>query len=207
MRATEGPSQPAAFAIGLDDLGQDTATAGPTPEPSLPWKVIASGGSTGRPKLIAAEQAGVVDAITPLAALLNIPSHTTMVVPGPLSHNAPFVALSIGLLLGNQRMAGAPGHRRPCDARRHGDSRSRRQASAYRRRRAGRSAFRALEGSRSHQQDAWPTGQRVRVSEAAARLKFVQRAPWRGTANACFHACSWATSRTSLRGRRGRGCR
>ena len=87
--------------LALDDLRREVETAEPTAEPSLPWKVIASGGSTGRPKLIAAQQAGVVDAITPLAALLNMPSHKTMVVPGPLSHNAPFVALSIGLLLGN----------------------------------------------------------------------------------------------------------
>jgi bile acid-coenzyme A ligase len=98
IASEDAPGRPV---LGLDDLGQETATAAPTPEPSLPWKVITSGGSTGRPKLIAAEQAGIVDAITPLAALLKMPSHTTMVVPGPLSHNAPFVALSIGLLLGN----------------------------------------------------------------------------------------------------------
>jgi bile acid-coenzyme A ligase len=75
----------------------------PSPEPfaSKAWKAIASGGSTGRPKLIVAEQAAEVELISPFADLLRAPAGATLLVPGPLSHNAPFVATSLGLLRGN----------------------------------------------------------------------------------------------------------
>jgi bile acid-coenzyme A ligase len=50
------------------------------------WKALTSGGSTGRPKLIVATRAGVVDRDNaPLRLRL------TQLVPGPLYHNAPFM--------------------------------------------------------------------------------------------------------------------
>ena len=47
---------------------------------------------------IVAEQEAVVEDITPLSALLRLPSDSTMVVPGPLSHNAPLILLASSLL-------------------------------------------------------------------------------------------------------------
>jgi len=66
------------------------------------WKVLGSGGSTGRPKLIVAESPALVEvAAAPFAALLHFPSDGSVLVTGPLSHNAPFVVTIVGLLLGN----------------------------------------------------------------------------------------------------------
>ncbi len=92
---------PGRTVLGLADLSAKIATAPPVAAPPLPWKVMTSGGSTGRPKLIVAEQAGTVEALAPLGELLRIPSHSTMLVPGPLSHNAPLAALTVGLVRGN----------------------------------------------------------------------------------------------------------
>ena len=45
-------------------------------------------------KLILARQEGAVEDLTGFADLLRVPANATVVVPGPMSHNAPFVALS-----------------------------------------------------------------------------------------------------------------
>lgn len=87
--------------LSLDELEQDVATKPPVAEPSPMWKAIASGGSTGRPKLILAEQEARVELVAPLAALLRMPTSSALLVPGPVSHNAPFAAMTIGLMLGN----------------------------------------------------------------------------------------------------------
>ena len=52
------------------------------------WKMHTSGGSTGRPKLIVDKQPGVYDPGKPPAG--QLPGET-MLNPGPLYHNAPFV--------------------------------------------------------------------------------------------------------------------
>lgn len=52
------------------------------------WKMHTSGGSTGRPKLIVDKQEGVYDPAKPPAGQLL---GETMINPGPLYHNAPFV--------------------------------------------------------------------------------------------------------------------
>jgi bile acid-coenzyme A ligase len=66
------------------------------------WKVLGSGGSTGRPKLIVAESPALVEvAVAPFGSLLRFPSDGSVLVTGPLSHNAPFVVAIVGLLLGN----------------------------------------------------------------------------------------------------------
>jgi bile acid-coenzyme A ligase len=93
-------SDPAVVVDAPEDLEGDADPVAPAATPSFPWKAIASGGSTGRPKLILARQEGVVDALAGFAGLLRMPSEATVVVPGPLSHNAPFVAVTLGLLLG-----------------------------------------------------------------------------------------------------------
>ncbi|WP_238009402.1 AMP-binding protein [Dactylosporangium sp. AC04546] len=84
--------------------------AGWTADPSLPdtpivpapvspsWKAPTSGGSTGRPKLIVSRLSGDVD---PLADPYRLGTGGVGLVPGPLYHNAPFVAAMQGAFLGN----------------------------------------------------------------------------------------------------------
>ena len=73
--------------------------AGPLAEIISPsWKAPTSGGSTGRPKLIVAGQAGRFD---PLAThLFSILPGRAQLVPGPMYHNAPFLFASLGVLTG-----------------------------------------------------------------------------------------------------------
>jgi bile acid-coenzyme A ligase len=64
-------------------------SAEPLPTKISPrWKIMTSGGSTGRPKLIVDGKPGVYDPST--AALMRQPGDTVL-NPGPLYHNAPFV--------------------------------------------------------------------------------------------------------------------
>lgn len=54
---------------------------------SNPWKAMSSGGSTGRPKIIASVTAGSYDPDGP--AWLNIPENGTILATGPVYHNMP----------------------------------------------------------------------------------------------------------------------
>jgi bile acid-coenzyme A ligase len=73
----------------------------PLPDRVAPhWKVLTSGGSTGRPKLIVATRAGVTD---PDAKRLRL----TQLVPGPLYHNGPF-ALSMPTLFSGGKLVVMP---------------------------------------------------------------------------------------------------
>ncbi|MEA2167544.1 MAG: bile acid-coenzyme ligase [Solirubrobacteraceae bacterium] len=65
------------------------------------WKVLTSGGSTGRPKLIVAAAPADAEVVKPLGLLLYVRPDECVVNPGPMSHNAPFVVMTVGLLLGN----------------------------------------------------------------------------------------------------------
>lgn len=65
------------------------------------WKIVTSGGSTGRPKLIKATQPAVVESVAGLGALLRFPRDGVVLITGPLSHNAPLVATVVGLLFGD----------------------------------------------------------------------------------------------------------
>src|SRR5262245_42115391 len=65
------------------------------------FKAPTSGGSTGRPKLIVATQAGVWEALEGFAMLLRIPADGAHLVTGPLYHNGPFVTSLLALLRGN----------------------------------------------------------------------------------------------------------
>lgn len=63
-------------------------SADPLPSKITPrWKIMTSGGSTGRPKLIVDRNSGVAD---PDTAPLGQAPGDTMINPGPLYHNAPF---------------------------------------------------------------------------------------------------------------------
>jgi bile acid-coenzyme A ligase len=88
-----------------DDIRR--AAQGPAPDTpreavmSPEWKVVTSGGSTGRPKLIVASTDADADAIGPLAMLLRMQADGVVLNTGPMTHNAPFVVMTGGLLLGN----------------------------------------------------------------------------------------------------------
>jgi bile acid-coenzyme A ligase len=62
------------------------------------WKAMTSGGSTGRPKLIVTKQSAMRD---PDEAFLNFTSCGSVLIPGPLYHNGPFMWAMGGLFKGN----------------------------------------------------------------------------------------------------------
>jgi bile acid-coenzyme A ligase len=64
------------------------------------WKAMTSGGSTGRPKVILDHQPAVVD--TAVAQPLGIAPGTTLLNPGPLYHNAPFIVTHLALFGGGR---------------------------------------------------------------------------------------------------------
>ena len=70
----------------------------PLPERIAPyWKAMASGGSTGRPKIIVDHNPGAWDPrLPPLRQIID----DTLLNPGPLYHNAPFSLMCAGLLTG-----------------------------------------------------------------------------------------------------------
>jgi bile acid-coenzyme A ligase len=103
----------AALVVGADPAahpGRTVIPAGFEPDPSLDdselpdrvapsWKAPTSGGSTGRPKLILAGEPGAFDPDHPM--FLMVQRDGCHVVPGPLYHNAPFSASTMGLIHGN----------------------------------------------------------------------------------------------------------
>jgi bile acid-coenzyme A ligase len=64
------------------------------------WKAMTSGGSTGRPKVILDHQPAVVD--TSAEPLLGIPRDVSLLNPGPLYHNAPFILSHTALCSGGR---------------------------------------------------------------------------------------------------------
>ncbi|MDP9101903.1 MAG: AMP-binding protein [Actinomycetota bacterium] len=72
----------------------------PLPDAVSPsWKIMTSGGSTGRPKLI---MAGSTSALDPEAGrLLQLEPGGVVFAPGPLYHNTGFQTCHTGLLMGN----------------------------------------------------------------------------------------------------------
>jgi len=83
-----------------EPLAVDRFDDGPLPDArSNPWKAMTSGGSTGRPKLIEANQAAEID--PDAAPLLMMKLDGTHLMPGPLYHNGPFMWTVTALLAGN----------------------------------------------------------------------------------------------------------
>jgi bile acid-coenzyme A ligase len=64
------------------------------------WKLVTSGGSTGRPKLIAATSPALFELVGGFGALMGMGSDGCVLVTGPISHNAPFVVTAIAMLRG-----------------------------------------------------------------------------------------------------------
>ena len=78
---------------------------GPLPDAvSNPYKAMTSGGSTGRPKLILANQPSLID--PDAAPLLGMKLDGTHLMPGPLYHNGPFIWTMTALLAGNHVVLG-----------------------------------------------------------------------------------------------------
>ncbi|MEV5968109.1 AMP-binding protein [Kribbella sp. NPDC051952] len=95
--------------VGLDTTAWPSLPAGYLPahsEAPLPdrispaWKAPASGGSTGRPKLIVAGQPSVLPADT--GKLFHQRADDRQLVAGPLYHNSPLTFSSLGLFLGQE---------------------------------------------------------------------------------------------------------
>jgi bile acid-coenzyme A ligase len=64
------------------------------------WKAMTSGGSTGRPKVILDHQPAVTD--TAAEPALLIPRGASLLNPGPLYHNAPFILSHFALFAGGR---------------------------------------------------------------------------------------------------------
>jgi len=64
------------------------------------WKAMTSGGSTGRPKVILDHQPAVTD--TAAEPPLGIPREASLLNPGPLYHNAPFILSHFALFAGGR---------------------------------------------------------------------------------------------------------
>ncbi|MDO9057600.1 MAG: AMP-binding protein, partial [Bradyrhizobium sp.] len=62
------------------------------------WKAMTSGGSTGRPKVILDHQPAAIDPAAERA--LGIPKGVSLLNPGPLYHNAPFIVSHTALFAG-----------------------------------------------------------------------------------------------------------
>src|SRR5207237_2612200 len=65
------------------------------------YKSTISSVSTGRPKLIVATQPAEATGLGAFGALLAMRDNVSVLVTGPLAHNAPFSVTIVGLLLGN----------------------------------------------------------------------------------------------------------
>ncbi len=81
------------------DFGVDYHEHAPIPSRmARNWKILTSGGSTGRPKLIVANQPSRMSADT---ALLRQPQDSIIINPGPCHHNMPFATSVLGMVRGN----------------------------------------------------------------------------------------------------------
>lgn len=89
-------SKPVVSARALLEASKDESDLPDAVSPS--WKAPTSGGSTGRPKLIVAGQAGLVDGIG--AAFWRIGKNDVCLMPGPMYHNGPFVTVFPALQIG-----------------------------------------------------------------------------------------------------------
>ncbi|WP_206474078.1 AMP-binding protein [Dietzia sp. KRD202] len=84
-----GYEPPQELAETAFDLGAASSLKAPT-----------SGGSTGRPKLIVSTDPATAESVLPLAQLVGMREHDTVLITGPLCHNAPFTLAICGLALG-----------------------------------------------------------------------------------------------------------
>ncbi len=98
VAAQEAPGRPAIPAGFEPDAHLSDAPLDPSPAAS--WKAPTSGGSTGRPKLIVSTQPAEVRSVEPFARMLGMTDGDTVLITGPLYHNAPFLLSACALVLG-----------------------------------------------------------------------------------------------------------
>ncbi|BBY18352.1 AMP-binding protein [Mycolicibacterium litorale] len=86
--------------VSVDFVPDPTLSAEPLPEAVSPvWKSMASGGSTGRPKLI---EAGGDSRVPPAIGVpLGAEPGDVNLISVPMSHNTGFTTFAIGLLMGH----------------------------------------------------------------------------------------------------------
>jgi len=91
---------------GVTQISPDASDAAvdlPSGLAAAHWKAVASGGSTGRPKLIVDHGAAVLDErLEGIMALVGMPHGGVVLNPGPLYHNAPFLFTNLALLAGTR---------------------------------------------------------------------------------------------------------
>jgi len=76
-------------------------SAGDLPDAVSPaWKAPTSGGSTGRPKVIVANQPAVYDSVSGFAGLFGLDETSTALITAPMSHNGPFMVAHLTILAG-----------------------------------------------------------------------------------------------------------
>ncbi|GDX28070.1 putative acid-CoA ligase [Actinomycetes bacterium] len=93
-------AHPGRVCLPMDWLPDESLSSEPLEDRIAPaWKAPTSGGSTGRPKLIVASDPGVLDDEADPGQ--GVQRNGTMMVPGPLYHNAPFSYSSRALANGN----------------------------------------------------------------------------------------------------------
>jgi bile acid-coenzyme A ligase len=90
--------RPAALVRDWDALHAAPAAAAAPRPAAKSWKACTSGGSTGRPKVIVDHRPAAFD---PEQTFIGLPRDSTVLVPGPLYHNAPFSAAILALARGN----------------------------------------------------------------------------------------------------------
>lgn len=92
--AYDGPRIPAGAALDAysDAPVKDAGAAS--------WKAVASGGSSGRPKIIVDTMPAYIDTDASPYRLLGFSPDGAMLNPGPLYHNMPFLFTSLALLAG-----------------------------------------------------------------------------------------------------------
>ena len=95
------PQSEAGARPALESVPGQLSAGSFTPGVSPVWKLLASGGSTGRPKLIATTAPALFENVSGLGGLTRMRPGGCVLVTGPVSHNAPFVVTTAGMLLGN----------------------------------------------------------------------------------------------------------
>lgn len=90
-----------ATCVRADADTSDFADAALPSKVATHWKAMTSGGSTGRPKIIVDHIAAEVDLDAPIGTMtVGIAPGDTLLNPGPLYHNAPFIFTTQSLAIG-----------------------------------------------------------------------------------------------------------
>jgi len=83
------------------DFAPSASDTPPPPAIAPSWKAPASGGSTGRPKIVVSTQPACAEVLDEYAELFAMPRDGVHLVAGPLHHNAPFMMSAAALFTGS----------------------------------------------------------------------------------------------------------